>query len=242
MPVSLRAAISAVAVLAACSPRFSTSAGHPSTATSLPTPTSHASAPFQATSKHSFSDVAHWQSVFDDPARDAWQRPAAVVEALGLRPGMRVADLGAGTGYFSRFLAAAVGGNGTVFAVETEPNLVVHLRDRAEREQTSNIVPVLASAANPRLPHHGLDLVLIVDTFHHIDQRLEYFRRLADVLLPDGRIAIIDFRSGDLPVGPPPDHKIARDQVVHELQAAGYALVGEPDLLPYQYFLIFRPL
>jgi ubiquinone/menaquinone biosynthesis C-methylase UbiE len=146
-----------------------------------------------ATVHHSFDDVQQWASVFDDPGRDAWQKPSVVVEKLGLHPGMRVADLGAGTGYFSRYLAQVVAPGGTVFAVDTEPKLVAYLRDRAERERTDNVVPVLASADNPRLPEKGIDLVLIVDTYHHLDDRLAYLRRLGRVLAPGGHVAVIDW-------------------------------------------------
>jgi ubiquinone/menaquinone biosynthesis C-methylase UbiE len=198
-------------------------------------------APFRATSRHSFEDVAHWQAVFDDPARDAWQKPTELVAALGIAAGMTVADLGAGTGYFSRYLARAVGPSGTVFAVETEPSLLVHLRERAEHEQTPNVVPILASFDNPRLPAAAVDLVLIVDTFHHLDRRLEYFRSCKRFLTRSGRIAIVDWRKRTIPVGPPPEHKLARRQVVAEMRAAGYDLVAEPDVLPYQYVLVFRP-
>jgi len=184
--------------------------------------------------------VAHWQQVFDDPGRDSWQRPRELVAALELRPGMRVADLGAGTGYFSRYLSAAVGPEGTVFAVDTEPNLVVHLRARAEREQTENVVPILASADEPRLPADSTDVVLIVDTYHHIDDRRGYVRRLQRVLRKRGRVAVVDWQKQALPVGPPPDHKLAREQVVDEMTAAGYRLVAEPAILPYQYVLIFQ--
>lgn len=193
-----------------------------------------------ATAHHSFEDVAKWSKVFDDPARDEWQKPQALVAALNLHPGTRVADLGAGTGYFSRYLSAAVGNDGTVFAVDTEPNLVAHLRERAEHENTSNVVPILASADNPRLPVAGTDLILIVDTYHHIDGRREYFRRLQRSLARGGRVAIIDYYKHDLPVGPPAIHKLAREQVVEEMTAAGYTLTQEPAVLPYQYFLIFR--
>lgn len=205
-----------------------------------PTPAVTA-APFRATSTHPFDDVAAWQRVFDDPERDAWQKPAALVAALGLRPGMRVADLGAGTGYFSRHLAEAVGPNGTVFAVETEPNLVVHLRERAEREKTATVVPILASFDDPRLPLGDVDLVLIVDTYHHLDHRLEYLARLRRTLRKGGRVAIVDWRAEPLPVGPPPDHKLPRGAVVEEMHAAGFDLVGEPAVLPYQYVLLFAP-
>jgi predicted methyltransferase len=194
-----------------------------------------------ATSHRRFDDPAYWSKVFDDPARAAWQKPAEVVAALGLRPGQCVADLGAGTGYFSRLLSAAVGPTGAVLAVDPEPNLVAHLRERAEREGTANVVPVLASLDNPRLPAGRVDVVLIVDTYHHIDDRLDYFRRLRQALRPPGRVAIVDWQKRPLPVGPEMDHKLAREQVVEEMEAAGYRLVDEPGLLPYQYFLVFQP-
>jgi predicted methyltransferase len=206
-----------------------------------PGPQAAHAAPFEATpgSRHDFADVEHWRRVFDDPARDAWQKPRELVAALALRPGAWVADLGAGTGYFSRWLAAAVGPTGAVFAVDTEPNLVAHLRRRAEEERTPTVIPVLASADDPRLPPAALDLVLIVDTYHHLDARLAYLRRLAAALKPEGRVAIVDWEKRPLPVGPPPEHKLAREQVVDEMRAAGFALVDAPALLPHQYFLIF---
>jgi len=197
-------------------------------------PTGH-----DATAKHSFDDVEHWTAVFDDPGRDTWQKPSVVIEKLGLRPGMRVADLGAGTGYFSRGLAEAVAPGGTVFAVDTEPKLVAYLRDRAERDKTDNLVPVLASPDNPRLPERGIDLVLIVDTYHHLDDRLTYLRRLGRVLAPGGRVAVIDWEKRETPVGPELAHRLAREAVVAEMEGAGYRFLGEPAPLPYQYFLVF---
>ena len=153
---------------------------------------------------------------------------------------MVVADLGAGTGYLSHHLANAVGAGGTVLVVETEPNLVVHLRKRAEEERTPNVVPILASTDNPRLPAGGVDLVIVLDTYHHVDDRIAYFRALHRALRPDGRIAIVDWHKRELPVGPPPDHKLAREQVVEEMRAAGWSVAQELDLLPYQYVLVFR--
>jgi len=179
--------------------------------------------------------------VFDDPARDAWQKPRDLVAALHVRPGAVVADLGAGTGYFSRYLSSAVGERGTVFAVDVEPNLVVHLRDRAEKEGTANVVPVLASADDPRLPAGLVDLVLIVDTYHHLDDRVHYATRLARALGAHGRIAIVEWQKRELPVGPPMEHKLAREHVVDEMTSAGYRLVDSPDVLPYQYVVVFAP-
>lgn len=196
--------------------------------------------PFGATTHRSFEDVEYWKKVFDDPARDEWQRPAEVVAALRLLAGMRIADLGAGTGYFMPYLSRAVGEAGTVFAADTEPNLVVHLRARAEKESLANVVPVLASAGDARLPRSAVDLILIADTYHHIDDRLHYLRRLREALARGGRVAIIDWHERPLPVGPPPEHKVARRQVIEEMIEAGYVLDDEPAVLPYQYFLVFR--
>jgi ubiquinone/menaquinone biosynthesis C-methylase UbiE len=193
-----------------------------------------------ATSHRRFDDPAYWSTVFDDPARAAWQKPEELVAALGLKRGQCVADLGAGTGYFSRLLSAAVGPTGTVLAVDPEPNLVAHLRQRAEREASANVVPVLASLDNPRLPAGIVDMVLIVDTYHHIDDRVAYLRRLRETLRPPGRVAVVDWQKRELPVGPEMAHKLAREQVVREMEQSGYLLVEEPGILPYQYFLIFQ--
>jgi len=192
-----------------------------------------------ATSHHDFADVRYWSSVFDDPARDAWQKPKELVASLDIRRGSVVADLGAGTGYLSRRLAAAVGPDGTVLAVETEPTLVAHLRERAEHEKTPNVVPVLASPSDPRLPPGGVDLILVVDTYHHINDRRTYVAALRRFLRPDGRVAVVDWQKRELPVGPPMDHKLAREQVVDEMQASGFTLAAEHTILPYQYFLVF---
>lgn len=194
-----------------------------------------------ATSHRSFEDIPHWKGVFDDPKRDEWQQPTEVVQALGIRHGMTVADLGAGTGYFSRRLAEAVGPRGIVLAVDTEPGMVARLRSRAEEEKTANLIPILASADNPRLPPAGVDVVLVVDTYHHIDDRVAYFRVLRRALRRGGRVAIVEWQHRELPVGPPLDHKLPRKRVIREMDAAGYAVVSEPAFLPYQYFIIFEP-
>jgi predicted methyltransferase len=199
----------------------------------------HGAPAHDATARHSFDDVEHWSRVFEDPARDAWQKPAELVAALGLAPGATVADVGAGTGYFSRQLSGAVGAAGTVLAADTEPALIEHLRRRAEQEGLANLVPILASPDNPRLPAGTVDVVLIVDTWHHIDDRVAYARRLATALRSGGRVAIVDWQKRELPVGPPLDHKLAREQVIDEMTQAGYRLATEPDLLPWQYVLIF---
>ena len=195
-----------------------------------------------ATVRHGFEDVEHWVKVFDDPERDEWQRPAELVESLSLTPGDCVADIGAGTGYFEPYLAAAVGSRGAVLAVDVEPGLIVHLRKRADQAGLANVIPVLGSYDNPRLPAGRVDLVLVVDTYHHIDDRPGYFGRLRETLTKRGRLVIVDFEKRETPVGPPLEHKLAKEFVVEELAEAGYRLAQDLDeLLPYQYALVFEP-
>jgi SAM-dependent methyltransferase len=186
---------------------------------------------------HSFQNAEEWAKQFDEPNRDAWQKPDAVLDALQLAPTAIVADLGAGTGYFSMRLAKRVP-KGKVFAVDIEPKMLQYLGERAHREHLSVLQPVQASADAANLPE-PVDLILIVDTYHHIDNRTAYFARLAQSLRPDGRLAIIDFKR-DAPDGPPPEFRIAPEKVTAELEAAGYRLVASHPFLPRQYFLVFQ--
>ncbi len=190
------------------------------------------------THQHSFGDAKKWTQVFDDPKRDAWQKPHEVIQALALKPDAVIADIGSGTGYFSVRLANMVP-KGRVYGVDTEPDMVKYLAERAKREGLTNITSVAGAPDDPRLPVK-VDLVIMVDVFHHIDNRDRYFQRLRDSLKPGGRIAIIDFRM-DSPDGPPQSARIAPDRVKAELRSAGYALAQEHTFLPNQYFLIFRP-
>ena len=190
------------------------------------------------THRHSFGDAEKWAHVFDDPARDAWQKPHEVIQELSLAPDARVADLGAGTGYFSARLANMLP-QGRVYAVDIEPDMVKYLGERAKREGLKNLVPVAAAPDDPRLPEK-VDLVLLVDVYHHIEDRVSYFRKLRAALRPGGRVAIIDFRL-DSPEGPPRASRIGPEAAVAEMVAAGYSVAAEHAFLPRQYFLIFRP-
>jgi len=185
-----------------------------------------------------FDDAEKWSKVFDDPARDEWQKPAQVIAALKLAEDASVADIGSGTGYFAVRLAKALP-RGRVYGADLEPDMVRFLNARAGRETLPNLASHLAAPEDPKLPA-PVDLALIVDTYHHIAHRSRYFERLRNSLKPGGRVAIIDFKP-DSPVGPPPRHRIAAEQVRKEMERAGYRLQEAPDLLPYQYLLVFAP-
>ena len=186
--------------------------------------------------QHKFDDPARFAKSFDDPARDAWQMPARVIDALALKPGMKVADIGAGTGYFSMRLARMPGVS--VFAVDVEPAMIDYLKQRAAKEKITNVTPVLAAAASPNLPE-PVDVVLVVDTYHHLPNRSAYFRDLKKSLKPAGRVAIVDFRK-DAPDGPPVHFRFTPQQIQDEMMQAGYQLDVAHDFLPRQHFLIFR--
>lgn len=187
---------------------------------------------------HSFSQAEVWAKEFDDPSRAAWQKPDQVLDALTLDRKALVADIGAGTGYFSVRLAKRVT-EGKVFAIDVEPDMLRYLSERARREHLNNVIPVVANQESPNIPE-PVDVILIVDTYHHIDDRAAYFSRLKKSLRPQGRLAIVDFKP-DSPEGPPPEHRIPAEKVTEELKAAGYSLVTAHSFLPRQYFLLFTP-
>jgi cyclopropane fatty-acyl-phospholipid synthase-like methyltransferase len=188
--------------------------------------------------EHRFDNPDELAKGFDDPARDAWQMPDRVIAALGLKPGGSVADIGSGTGYFSVSLAKS-GAHPKVFGCDIEPAMVDYLKKRATKEGLTNIVAVQASATSPNLPE-PVDVVLVVDTYHHIGNRVAYFRALRKSLKRGGRIAIIDFKP-DSPEGPPKEFRFPPDQFRKEMADAGYLLAASHDFLPRQQFLIFRP-
>jgi len=190
------------------------------------------------THQHGFAGAESWAKVFDDPDRDRWQKPHEVIMALKLAPDARVADIGAGTGYFATRLAHMTPG-GRVYAVDLEPDMVTYLAERAQKEGLKNLVPVQARPDTPALPEK-VDRALLVDTYHHISDRAAYFRRLRDSLSSNGQVAIIDF-TVDAPTGPPKTDRISAGKVAEEMALAGYAQVAQHGFLPYQYFLVFQP-
>jgi len=185
-----------------------------------------------------FDNAEEWARVFDDPERNAWQKPDEVIRALALPRDAVVADVGSGTGYFAVRLARALP-QGRVLGIDIEPDMVRYLNQRAKREGLANLTSIVGGADDPRLPA-PVDLAIVVDVYHHIGAREQYFRRVRDALKPGGRLAIIDFRL-DAPIGPPKRHRIGPEQVKQELGRAGFELAQEHAFLPHQYFLILRP-
>jgi ubiquinone/menaquinone biosynthesis C-methylase UbiE len=185
----------------------------------------------------SFKNADHWVKVFDDPARDAWQKPDQVVQSLKLQPTDKIADIGAGTGYFSVRLAKLVT-SGKVFAVDSEADMVKYLKQLAKEKKLANLIPIRGKANDPDLSE-SVNLVLIVDTLHHIDDRVAYLSNLKTKLLPHARLVVIDFNESSK-VGPPLKHRLSKDSVIGEFKSAGYQLDEDLDYLPNQYFLIFR--
>lgn len=190
---------------------------------------------------HRFEDAEAWAKQFDDPSRDAWQRPEAVLDFIGLTPDARVADLGAGTGYFAVRLARRVP-RGQVLASDVEPDMVRYLGERAAKEGLANLVPVQGKPDDPALPE-AVDVAFMCNVYHHIEDRTGYFRTLAQQLRPGGRLVVVDFEKDapdDVP-GPPQAMRVARDVLVDELARAGFALVrADGDVLPYQYIVELR--
>jgi SAM-dependent methyltransferase len=189
---------------------------------------------------HRFEHADQWAKEFDDPARDAWQKPADVVASVHASAGMTVADIGAGTGYFEPYLSRAVGPSGTVLAVDIEPDMVRYLRERAVREHIDNLRAVLADVTDPKLPAHGVDRVLIVDTWHHVPGHAAYLAKLRDALAPGGTITFVEFTL-DSPHGPPREHRIPPDALAQEVRDAGLTSERIDAGLPYQYVITARP-
>jgi SAM-dependent methyltransferase len=188
-----------------------------------------------ATIRHSFEDAERWADRFEDPERDAWQLPDKVVAALVHREDMVIADIGSATGYFPvRFARACP--RGLVIGADIEPGMIHYLNDRARKEGLSNLVSVLAAPEDPHLPLL-VDLVFICNTYHHIDDRIDYFTRLKEQLRPKGQVAVVDYRPTSKR-GPP--HKLSPEAVESEMVEAGYEIAERHDFLPEQYFLVFR--
>jgi len=188
-----------------------------------------------------FEEVEEYIAFLERPDRAAWQRPDAIVEALGLSGTEIVADVGAGSGYFTFRFAEALP-EGGVRAIDIEPEMLRHIHHKAASSGISNIEVVVASPDDPQVEGNE-DLVFICDVLHHVEGRAAWLGRLFSETKPGARLVLVEFKEGDLPQGPPEAMKIPKASMIELVSDAGFVLAGDrSDLLPYQNFLIFsRP-
>jgi ubiquinone/menaquinone biosynthesis C-methylase UbiE len=176
----------------------------------------------------------------DRPERVTEEQPDRALGAIGVRPGQIVADVGAGSGYYTIRLARRVSPGGTVYATDIQPEMLALLERRVRRERISNIVPVLATPDDPRLPIGSLDLILMVDVYHELSRPQQTLRRLARALRDNGRLVLIEFRKEDAAVPIRPEHKMSVADAKLELEAEGFRLARLSDVLPWQHILVFE--
>jgi ubiquinone/menaquinone biosynthesis C-methylase UbiE len=180
------------------------------------------------------------RSAYEGVGRDDWQQPDAVLALLGVGPGDRVADLGAGGGYFTFRLAEAVGASGRVFAVDVDDDMIAYLAERARELGAANVTVVRGEFDDPKLPDGEIDLLFICNTYHHIAERIAYFRRALVDLAPNGRVAIVEYDGRGGGFADLFGHETPADVIVREMREAGYEQIATHEILTRQSFQIVR--
>ena len=177
--------------------------------------------------------------LLEGPDRDAWQKPEQVMDALSISDGSKVADLGAGGGWFTVRLARRVGNNGIVYAEDIQPEMVETIQRRVQREGFNNVQVILGVSDDPRLEGGELDAVLIVDAFREMDDPISLLRNAASAMAPSGRLGIVEFRKDGGGPGPPIEERVDPKDIIRAAESAGLQLTKRETLLPYQHLLIF---
>jgi predicted methyltransferase len=177
--------------------------------------------------------------LLDAPDRDLWQRPDQIMDALGIADASVVADIGAGSGWFTTRLARRVGPQGLVYAEDVQKEMMAAISRRVGREGFNNVKPVLGSDNDPNLSPASLDAALMVDAYHEVEDRVSMLSNIAKALKPQGRLGIVDFRLDGTGPGPAPEERVSPDVVVNDAKKAGLRLIRQEPFLQYQYFLIF---
>jgi ubiquinone/menaquinone biosynthesis C-methylase UbiE len=175
------------------------------------------------------------------PEREAEEAPSRAIGALQILPGEVVADIGAGSGFYSVRLAAAVGSKGRVYATDIQPEMLALIRKRLEKEPIGNIELVLGTPAETRLPDGAIDLALMVDVYHELAQPQAFLRSLKRALKPEGRLVLIEFRKEDPAVPIRDEHKMTVKEARMELEAEGFRFERVIGVLPWQHILVFVP-
>ena len=185
------------------------------------------------------NDPKAYIDALDDPKRDAYQKPQEVLTALDIKPGEIIADIGAGSGYFTFRLARHVSERGTVYAVDVSPDMVLHINRAIRDLKVTNVFSILAEPDDPLLPVTSVDRFFFSDSWHHIENQTKYLSLMKKMLKPNGEVVMIDFDKKETPVGPPLEMRIAREDLIKQMTSNGFRLAKEHTFLPYQYFLIF---
>ena len=175
----------------------------------------------------------------EDPQRDEYQKPQEVMKALDLKKGEVIADVGAGSGYFAFRLAQHVEEGGRIYAVDVNPDTIRHMNRRIRDMGAKNLVTILADPDDPLLPFNSVDRFFLCNTWHHIERQTEYLALMKRMLKPAGQVVMIDFHKKPLPAGPPVGMKIAREDLICQMEDNGFRLMREHNFLPFQYFLVF---
>jgi SAM-dependent methyltransferase len=188
---------------------------------------------------HGNPDLERYVAILQSPERVADLQVDVVLEKLALPRDSVIGDLGCGPGVFSLAFAKACP-DGLVYACDIEPAQLDQVRAKIHEQDVTNVVPVLASPDAPHLPPRRLDVLFVCDTYHHLDDRVAYMRRLQSVLKPGGRLALLEYKPGTLPVGPPADHKLPAGVMERELGESGWARVERFDTHRWHDFEVWR--
>lgn len=180
---------------------------------------------------------AHW---LERAERESEERPSLAVQLLRIQPGQTVADIGAGSGYYTRLLSKSVGPAGKVYATDIQPEMIRLLEERIRREKLSNVTSVLCTETDPRLPPESIDLALLVDVYHEFARPQEMLRGIRRALKPGGRLVLIEFRKEDPAVPIREEHKMSVAEARSEVESEGFAFDRVLNDLPWQHILIFR--
>jgi SAM-dependent methyltransferase len=185
-----------------------------------------------------------YTDLLERPNREDVQHSPEIMKSLAFKPGERVADVGAGTGYFTFQVAEAVGPGGRVLALDIAPEMLEYLDFRVKARKATNVVLRRVASDDPQIEPGSVDTILMIDAIHYVKDRVAYARKLRAALAPGGRVAIIDYRPkpmSERPWGPPPEQQFPSDQLDREMADAGFGVRQSFDFLPEQFFVIYVP-
>jgi ubiquinone/menaquinone biosynthesis C-methylase UbiE len=195
-----------------------------------------------ASAKREPANVMSWEKAdwLEREGRAENEKPELVIQAMDLKPGMTVAEIGAGTGFFSRRIAKVVGPAGKVYAEDIQPQMLDLLKQRTAKEEVQNVIPVLGTETDPKLPAHSVDRVLLVDVYHEFQKPEPMLAAIRDCLAPGGTVILVEYRlEGETAAHINIKHRMSVEQVLSEWTAAGFTLVRRSEDLPSQHVFIF---